>query len=193
MILREKVISGYGYQQRHSQQGSSEQSAPLDSEKFAKNWGKREKSRRFFCFAPPDKQGWLCYWISEKILINSYFILFSCKKACLKLSTLVSWRTRLFLLVNFLFIEFLESKLKLPWKSPLLTLTLCSILYICSRRILSLSVSFFENRCRIGGKLKIKCVTRRDCAQNHSISSFEMKKYKKTQLQTTCKSMQVLT
>ena len=51
-------------------------SAPLDSEKFGKNREKAEENQekegknqekeenlgRFFQFAPPDRQDWLCYW-----------------------------------------------------------------------------------------------------------------------------------
>ena len=55
-----------------------------DSEKNAKNQEKevknreirgkirkkRQKSERFFHFAPPDRQGWLRYWMLECILIG---------------------------------------------------------------------------------------------------------------------------
>ena len=66
--------------QLHSQWGG--QSTP-DSKKIVKNWEKegknwgkegklgkrkirkkRQKSGRFFHFAPPDREGWLCYWKS---------------------------------------------------------------------------------------------------------------------------------
>ena len=53
--------------------GSRGQSATPDSEKFAKNLEKsgkrgrvgkkRQKSGRFFHFAPPDRQGWLRYYV----------------------------------------------------------------------------------------------------------------------------------
>ena len=37
--------------------------------KKRKNQEERQKSGRFFHFAPPDREGWLCYWIRHKYLV----------------------------------------------------------------------------------------------------------------------------